>query len=410
MGLRDMERKSALVHNLLIRRNAALMPYIPDHWHSELLAASLLAHYPTIPRSLIYGFEAGILYISQTFTPPNHLSLLTHIDVFTKMVNLEFEKGRYFGPLSREQVEAELGPFQTSPISIIPKPGQPDKFRIIQNLSHPRQPLIASVNSAIDTEAFPCTWGTFGAVCDIVDSLPPGSEAAVRDVVEAYRTVPLASNHWPAVVVRLDEDSFTIDTCLCFGLASSAGVHGIMGDAGVDLMRARGIGLLVKWVDDHLFFRLDREHVDMYNGFHHSRSEAVIQQGGRARRGARLWFPGESSPDGRQEEWAEDLRFPLQNLPLRTPDQRHAYTMEDIDSYSAHLGIPWQHLKDLPFSSKTTYLGFVWDLAAHTVALSEAKKAKYLRAIDEWLQRHTHTINELEQLYGKLLHASLVIC
>lgn len=149
VGLRDMERKSALAHNLLIRRNAALTPYIPDHWHSELLAAGLLARYPTIPRSLIYGFEAGIPYISQTFTPPNHPSLLTHIDVFTKMVNLEFEKGRYFGPLSREQVEAELGPFQTSPISIIPKPGQPDKFRIIQNLLHPRQPPIASVNSAI---------------------------------------------------------------------------------------------------------------------------------------------------------------------------------------------------------------------------------------------------------------------
>ena len=227
--------------------------------------------------------------------------------------------------------------------------------------------------------------------------------------MEAYCTVPLASNHWPAVVVRLDEDSFAIDTCLCFGLASLAGVHGIMGDAGVDLMRARGIGPLVKWVDDHLFFRLDREHVDMYNGFCCSWSEAIIRQGGQAQRGARLWFPGESSPDGRQEEWAEDLHFPLQNLPLRTPDQRHAYTMEDIDSYSAHLGIPWQCLKDLPFSSKTTYLGFVWDLATHTVALSEAKKAKYSRAIDEWLQRHTHTLNELEQLYSKLLHASLVI-
>ena len=405
---------SALSRNLrslLIRRNAALTPYIPDHWHSELLASGLLAHYPMIPTSLGYGFEAGIPRILQTFTPPNHPSSSEHISIFSEMVNLELQKGRYIGPLSRGQVEAELGPFQTSPISIIPKPGQPNKFRIVQDLSHPRRPPISSVNSAIDTEAFPCTWGTFGAVCALIDSLPPGSEAAVRDVAEAYRTIPLATEHWPAVVVRLpfNDNSFAIDTCLCFGLASSAGVHGIMGDAGADLMRAQGIGPLVKWVDDHLFFRLDRRQIEAYNTFHRNRSEVIIRHGGQVQHGARLWFPGETWPEGRQEEWPEDFRYPLRNFPPRTPDQAHAYSMEDIDDYSAHLGIPWQRSKDLPFSTSTSYLGFTWDLTSRTVSLSERKKAKYAEALNSWLQRRTHTLRELEQLYGKLLHASLVI-
>ena len=66
---------SRSLHNLLIRRNAALTPYIPDHWHSELLASGLLARYPMIPSSLVYGFEAGIPRILQTFAPPNHPSL-----------------------------------------------------------------------------------------------------------------------------------------------------------------------------------------------------------------------------------------------------------------------------------------------------------------------------------------------
>jgi hypothetical protein len=123
VGLPDMEPNIALSHNLLICRNAALTLYIPSHWHSELLTSGLLARYPMIPRSLVYGFEAGIPHISQTFIPPNHPSLLAHMGVFTEMVNLELKKGRYFGPLSREQVEAELGPFQTSPISVIPKLG-----------------------------------------------------------------------------------------------------------------------------------------------------------------------------------------------------------------------------------------------------------------------------------------------
>ena len=83
--------------------------------------------------------------------------------------------------------------------------------------------------------------------------------------------------------------------------------------------------------------------------------------------------------------------------------------MEDIDDYSAHLGIPWQHSKDLPFSSSTSYLGFMWDLAVRTMSLSERKKIKYAEVLDSWCQCCTHTLKELEQLYGKLLHASLVI-
>ena len=51
----------------------------------------------------------------------------------------------------------------------------------------------------------------------------------------------------------------------------------------------------------------------------------------------------------------------------------------------------------------------MWDLDAHTVALLDTKKAKYTKVLDKWLHCHTHTLNELEQLYGKLLHASLVI-
>jgi hypothetical protein len=125
--------------------------------------------------------------------------------------------------------------------------------------------------------------------------------------------------------------------------------------------------------------------------------------------GSRLWFPGKTWPDGTQEEWPEDMRFPLQNLPPKMPNQEHAYTLEDIDDYSAHLGIPWQLPKDLPFATANAYLGFLWDLDVRTVTLTQKKKEKYLAALDEWLGRRTHTLRELEQLYGKLLHASLVI-
>jgi hypothetical protein len=96
-------------------------------------------------------------------------------------------------------------------------------------------------------------WGTFNTVCTIIRGLPPGSQGATRDMAEAYRTVPLHYSQWPATVVRLSEDAFCIDTCTAFGMGPSAGVYGHVADAGVDLLQAQGLGLLIKWVDDHLF-------------------------------------------------------------------------------------------------------------------------------------------------------------
>ena len=55
------------------------------------------------------------------------------------------------------------------------------------------------------------------------------------------------------------------------------------------------------------------------------------------------------------------------------------------------------------------YLGFLWDLNACMVAVLTEKKAKYLDAIEEWHQKLRHTLVEVQGLYGKLLHTSLVI-
>jgi len=43
------------------------------------------------------------------------------------------------------------------------------------------------------------------------------------------------------------------------------------------------------------------------------------------------------------------------------------------------------------------------------VSIGTKKKTKYLAAIQEWEARHTHTLDNVERLYGKLLHTCLVI-
>ena len=99
----------------------------------------------------------------------------------------------------------------------------------------------------------PLHMGTFKMICSTILHLPPGSQAAVLDVVEAYRTIPLKSSQWPGTVVCILQSEFAIDKCLAFGCSSSAGIYGNLADTSTDIFRAKGIGPVSKWVDDFHF-------------------------------------------------------------------------------------------------------------------------------------------------------------
>jgi hypothetical protein len=89
-------------------------------------------------------------------------------------------------------------------------------------------------------------------------------------------------------------------------------------------------------------------------------------------------------------------------------DSFFSYCDADIDILSEQLGIPWESSKTIPFSNVVPFLGFRWDLSNKTVEVTEEKKSKYKEAIKDWLSRPTHTLDDVQKLYGKLLHASLV--
>ena len=248
-----MELRGALE----LRKNQALTPYKVDAWEAFLLRCNLLVKYPNLTHSLRYGFDAGIRPIYSTYTPPNSPTLLQHPEAYQEMVSNEFKKGRYVGPCTRLEVEALIGPFQSSPLSWVPKPGKPGKYRAVHNFSFPHTSTstVASINSTIDADTYPCTWGTFATICFTIYNLPPGSQASIRDVAEAYRTIPILPDQWPGLVVKLlDDDEFAINICDNFGLASAGGIYGEVGDATLDIFRVQGIGPISKWVDDHIFF------------------------------------------------------------------------------------------------------------------------------------------------------------
>src|ERR1700679_555810 len=113
-----MEHKPASSHSPGFQTRT---PYRANEWRSILESNNLISKYRHIPISIQYGFNAAIKYIDRTFIPPNNESISVYHDIFQKSVEHEFDKGRYEGPFSQQQIETILGPFQTSPLSIVPK-------------------------------------------------------------------------------------------------------------------------------------------------------------------------------------------------------------------------------------------------------------------------------------------------
>ena len=182
------------------------------------------------------------------------------------------QKGHYIGPISGKDVKALIGPFQSSPFSIIPKPAQVGKYCNIQNYSFLNTPPIKfpnlTINTCVDLNMFPTTWGTFSVISLLIHHLPPGSQLATRDITEAYHTILLHHSQWPSTVVHLDNDIFAIDTALCFGSDPSAGMYGTVQNAASDILCFQSMGPISSWVDDHLFIHIWHNFLPEYNQRH----------------------------------------------------------------------------------------------------------------------------------------------
>ena len=403
----------ALKHVLSQRRHEPLTPLIANRWEKDLVDNKLLPQYPKIPSYIRLGAHAGIPRLTQSYTPLNHVSIETLKEVFNTTIQVEFSKGRYIGPFSKEDLEREIGPFQSSPLSLIPKPAKPGKFRLVQNLSHPHTNLpIPSINARLNSDDFPCTWGTFKTTCTLIRSLPPGAEAATRDIAEAYRIIPLHEDQWPGVVVRISNqpDLFAVNTSNSFGCATAGGLFGMFGDALADLLRANGIGPLLKWVDDFLFIRVPTASLPEYNKTRAANRDIITKNGGKMKSRGRLWFKGRASDETGIEQFAEDCKFPLKSLSVYSKaGTTYPYDFKEISAVTDPLGIPWESSKDVPFSPVILFAGFEWNLGTKKVALPDPKKVKYLGAITEWRQRDKHTLEDTRKLYGRLLYTCHII-
>ena len=135
--------------------------------------------------------------------------------------------------------------------------------------------------------------------------------------------MPLHPSQWNGMVVRIADDTFNVDTCLAFGLAPSAGVYGACADTANDIMRAEGIGPILKWVDDRVFFCIPKSALNDFNAERAHLHKQIKDNGGRHHEGGRWWYHTGHLPDGRIMECDEDMQFPIKDLSRATPRSEH---------------------------------------------------------------------------------------
>ena len=135
-----------------------------------------------------------------------------------------------------------------SRFGVIPKNHQPNKWRLIFDLSHPKG---YSVNDGIPKELCSMSYITTDDAVRKIVQLGPGSLLANIDSKSAFRLIPVhpADRHLLAMLWR---GSLYIDMCLPFDLRSAPRLFNILADLLEWILTDQGATFILHYLDDFL--------------------------------------------------------------------------------------------------------------------------------------------------------------
>ena len=138
---------------------------------------------------------------------------------------------------------------QISPFGVILKRYQPGKWKLIVDLSSPKN---ASVNDSVDTRLCSLDYPTVHDATKTIRALGKGTLLAKLDLKNAYRVVPVNPQDRHLLAVKW-EDEVLIDGALPFGLRSAPKLFTAIADTLMWIMEQRGVTHTLHYLDDFLF-------------------------------------------------------------------------------------------------------------------------------------------------------------
>ena len=245
------------------------------------------------------------------------------------------------------------GPFESPPVpnlqvssfGVIPKKGQPGKWRLIVDLSSPGG---ASVNDGINPDDFTLHYITVDQIIRLVSRLGKGALMAKFDVESAYRNVPVHPSDRYLLGMKW-RNQYYVDLALPFGLRSAPFIFNAIAD-------------MVEWILVHSYQIPDLLHY----------LDDFITAG-----------PPESP------QCANNLSIAI--------------------SVCQRLGLPLHPGKCVGPSTVLVVLGIELDSVNQIARLPAEKLSALRDLITSWLSRKWCKRQELESLIGHLHHAAKVV-
>ena len=197
---------------------------------------------------MVEGFRIGFDYTKECKSAKrNMLSAMQNPSVVGEYLPKEVALGRIVGPL--EPGTLNIRSIQVNRFGVIPKPHQPGRWRLIVDLSYPRD---NSVNDGIEPELCSLSYASIDNAVEMVLKKGRGTRLATLDLESAYRIVPVHPHDCLLLGMRW-EGKVYLDTALPFGLRSAPKIFTALADGLIWIMIKQGIRSVLHYLDNYLF-------------------------------------------------------------------------------------------------------------------------------------------------------------
>ena len=346
MCIRDRSSPNMVLHVSIVLARlppvSAVSPLKVDQFCREL------SHHPnpqlvsSVLDGIRHGFKLGFSHHQPLRSARrNKPSAYAHPAVIDEYLANEVSLGRVAGPFTSPPF-----PFlHVSSFGVIPKKGQPGKWRLIVDLSSPGG---ASVNDGINPDEFTLHYISVDQIIRMVSQFGRGALMAKFDVEAAYRNIAVHPSDRYLLGLQW-RNQFYIDLALPFGLRSAPHIFNSLAE-------------IVEWILVHNYQIPDLLHY----------LDDFITAG-----------PPDSS------QCALNLRTALR--------------------VCESLGLPLHPGKCIGPSPVMTVLGIELDSVAQVARLPDDKLLALRDLVHSWLPRKWCTRRDLESLIGHLHHAAKVV-
>lgn len=319
----------------------AVTPLRVDRFATELRSHPDTDRVAYVLDGLKFGFRIGFRETSLKSAKRNKPTASANPLVIDQYLANETRLGRVAGPFDTPMLQN----LHISSFGVIPKKGQPGKWRLIVDLSSPHR---FSVNDGIDALDFPLQYVQVDQIVQMVCQLGVGALMAKFDVEAAYRNIPVhpADRHLLGMKWK---GQYFIDLVLPFGLRSAPFIFDSVASI-VEwiLINNYGVTNLVHYLDDFIM----------------------------------------AGPPN------SDICLTQLNKSVKL---------------CTHLGLPLHPAKCLGPSTVMVVLGIELDSANQTARLPYDKFIELQNLIISWRSKSWCFLKELQSLVGHLQHAAKVV-